>query len=64
MAYLRDDQKLSRYLALQRELKLANEEISSVSSEFATDLIRLYTLKRSLERRMDELKQDCHLLQR
>jgi|GEM_PF-3399972 len=64
MAYVRDDQKASRYKALQRELQIVEGEIAVLSNTYAAENVRLYTLKRSLERRMDELKIGCHLLQR
>ena len=64
MAYLRDDEKLSQYLALQEKLDSVNEAITRRTEAFIAVDPELSALKRSLEERMTELKESCHLMQR
>jgi hypothetical protein len=64
MAYVREDEKLSRYNALQDQLAAVHEAIERRSSAGIAVDAELSALKRSLEQRMAELKENCHLLQR
>ena len=64
MAYLRDDEKFSQYRALQEKLEHVKEAITRRSGALTAVDPELSALKRSLEERMTELKESCHLMQR
>ncbi len=63
MAYLRDDEAAAEYTKLAKKLEVVKAELVTVRNN-VFEAMALYRKRRSIETRMAELKENCHLLQR